>query len=66
LELTEIVEGGVVDRYTKLCESSTGSAARTRRRVTDYLDDLNLLGIIDVESRTGGDGSTRIITLQKL
>lgn len=57
------VTGRVYDRYTTLCRGRD-VAPVTLRRVGDYLDQLELLGLIQVEHLRGGaQGKTRVIRL---
>lgn len=58
--------GEVYEQYTDLC-AVLGNDARTQRRVGSYIDDLDLLGIIDVTKHHGGsEGKTRAIRLQQV
>lgn len=58
--------GDVYEQYTDLCEV-LGNDGRTQRRVGSYIDDLDLLGVLDVEKHHGGsEGKTRTIRLQQV
>lgn len=57
--------GPVYDRYTELC-NSTDNDPLSHRRISDFLDHLELLGIIHIDHRRGGkQGKTREIQLNK-
>jgi Cdc6-like AAA superfamily ATPase len=58
--------GRVYDRYATLCRCR-GSRPLTSRRISDFLDHLELLGLIQVEHHRGGTvGKTRAIRLTPL
>lgn len=57
-----VYTGDVHDRYKELCDA-TRISARTRRRISDLLTDLETLGIINAVYHEGGEtGITREIT----
>lgn len=57
--------GAVYDRYQELCDR-TDADSHTNRRMSDFLDHLELLGLIDVSRQYGGkEGKTRKITLEE-
>ena len=61
----DVRSGTIYDRYTDLCKS-TGTDALSTRRISEYLTDLELLDIIDVDQYRGGTyGRTRKIQLKQ-
>jgi len=65
-ETDRVYTGTVYDRYATLCRCR-GWQPLTVRRIGDYLDELELLGLIEVEQYRGGtEGKTRLIRLTPL
>jgi Cdc6-like AAA superfamily ATPase len=65
-ETPRVYTGTVYDRYVTLCRCR-GWEPLTARRIGDYLNELELLGLIDVEQYRGGtEGKTRLIRLTPL
>lgn len=61
----EVRSGMVYERYTDLCESTSRDGLSTRR-ISEYITDLALLDIIDVDKYAGGKfGRTRKIQLKQ-
>ncbi|MDY6770798.1 MAG: AAA family ATPase [Candidatus Nanohaloarchaea archaeon] len=61
----KVRSGTIYDRYIHLCES-TGTDALSTRRISEYITDLELLDIIDVNQYAGGTyGRTRKIQLKQ-
>jgi len=59
-----IISGDVYEVYNELTNKVLGVRNLTRRRISDYINDLSLAGIITAEKRSMGKyGATKIIKL---
>lgn len=65
-DTTEVRSGAVYDWYQQLC-ARTEMAPLSTRRISDFLTQLELLGLIEMDRHYGGElGKTRYISLQQL